>query len=132
MKKKKQNWKDKLRENPYIASTVILVFLAIFLIFSLQGSIESGKSVEDICKEMKGTPAWVTDEGEISSYGFNNFNGAGEGYIVNLLIQGKIHFYYSPTCGWCKKQIEWFNKSWYDYQVSNFTHDCGEILGVGK
>ena len=87
-----------------------------------------------LCQNIKGTPAWVDDRGVILGYGLQNIptdneNNMSISFVQTLLIDNKIHFFYSSKCGWCEKQIELFGKDeWERYKKSNLTHDCLEVL----
>ena len=126
--------KDQFRENPYKFSTLILaIAVTVLIIFWSYPTSPPGEFDEvEICKEITGTPAWVNPDGTVGSYGFKDFGESSPEYMVKLLTQEEMHFFYSPNCGWCHKQIEWFNKSWWDYGEAGLTHDCNEVLGVGK
>jgi len=75
----------------------------------------------EICSSIRGTPAWIYDNGTVKDYGYK------QGISIEDLIKEKIHFIYSSGCGWCHQQID----EWDDfelYQQENLTTDCLEIM----
>ena len=120
---------ETFRENPYKLATIILAVLCIGLIFlyTIQREAPEVLNEIEVCANLKVVPSWVDSSGKVTSTGYNNFRMASPNYIVKLLKQDRVNFFYSSACPYCEKQIEWFNKSWEDYVNANLTHDCNEI-----
>jgi len=111
---KKKTKTDKIRENPYIVSTIFLGLVVLVLIFN-QIQIEKQETL-NLCNVIGGTPAWIV-EGKILGYGY-------KGNIdVNELIKNNVEFYYNPNCSACEIQINDFD-NWTKYKNSGLTKKC--------
>lgn len=127
----KERQKEKLRDNPWKFSTIVLIILIIAIIsINYYEKINNEKKLDNICKKIQGTPSWVNDEGNIIGNGFNSF-GNKSWNVVERLIKNKIYFVYHPSCSYCQKQIEYFGNTWNDYVESGFTINCQEELLKG-
>jgi len=109
--------------NPFIISTIILFCVCVVLIIP-QFQKEKEMSFEaKMCSSITATPSWADSEGNILFSGyFENENMSIN--LVDTLIKDKIYFLYSPTCSWCKKQIEYFGTEWIKYEESGLTINC--------
>ena len=129
---------ERMRDNPYIASTIILAFMCLVLIFVWQGTSTTNKDLKEfnetfICENILGTPSWVNEDMELVLSGYNNFSNANPREVLDLLlIPKKIHYFYRDDCSWCQKQKEYFGKYFREYVDANLTHDCNKILKVGE
>jgi len=110
---KKQTKLEKIRENPYIISTIVLGILVLILMI---GSFFPKEVKEkDLCSVISGTPAWIKN-GKVMGYGVMNAS-------IEKLIENNVEFYYGENCGYCKYQISIFD-NWTKYEESGLTKKC--------
>ena len=137
-KNKMENETKQEQRNPWKVATIFLAGLCVFL-FVMQFQSQKVFNEVEVCQSIRGTPAWISDDGSILLEGYKEFpsvvsDNNGQNYSINpvteYLIKEKIHFVYATGCGWCDKQIEWFGEdNWNAYQEANLTHDCRAVLG---
>ena len=138
--KKEKTFTQKFRENPFILTTFVLGIMCLILIIDLKIiDLSYSQSDEEIvleefnetlvCQSIQGTPAWITDNNEVITYGYKEINQTLIPLFLNQLMNERVHFVYSSTCLHCKDQIEDFGKYWEIYQGTKLTHDCRGILG---
>jgi len=122
--KKKSPVKKKLT----LAFLVIVFVFAAGFIFDYWEDIKLDKSSnlsdlkpptasQELCKEIKGVPSWAQD-GRIIDEGYK------PEWDVAYLIENKITFLYSSSCGNCHKQISDFGDQWGMYVLSGYTNEC--------
>ncbi len=121
MEKKKSTLTNKMRENPWIASTLFLGILV--LILMVGNFVEEDTWQKNICQNIRGTPSWVKD-GVVFDSGYTNFGNQSLDVVNDVLIPQEIYFIYSSNCGWCEKQIDYFGTTWGDYVDAGLTIDC--------
>jgi len=132
--KKQPTLTEKMRENPWILSTLVLGILVLILIVSsfikVNNEIDELTSLELLCSKAPGTPAWFDWRGDLIDTGYKQMalDGRNDSQgIVSNLIESKVYFVYSSQCSWCHKQIEWFGEAqWKQYQNSGFTINCAK------
>ena len=76
---------------------------------------------EDICMQIRGTPAWVQD-GIIIDYSYKE-----KWDSVEDLILSRTQYLYNPDCGYCQLQKDLWGDDWQKYQASGLTTDCREV-----
>ncbi|RLG10588.1 hypothetical protein DRN69_08815 [Candidatus Pacearchaeota archaeon] len=107
----------KLRENPYIATTIVLIIFILILFGNyLINYSKEDKTECNLCNIISGTPAWIVN-GKILGYGYKG------NLSVDDLINHKVEFYYRKSCGFCRMQIEHFD-DWEKYKQSGLTNEC--------
>lgn len=120
-----------IRKNPYKLATIILFLIVLILISD--GLMESKAKSEwenTVCAEMPrysiGTPGWFDSNGKLVNVGaiLTNDSEPKIDLVNERLIPDRIHFVYSDTCSWCKKQIEYFGENWKVYQDKGLTIKC--------
>ena len=128
---KKQTLDTKLRKNPYIVSTFVLLLLVVILIttsiFENRNEVLTENKI--LCSAIYQTPAWAS-EGRIVQYGVLIPQNISIDMVNEVLIEGRIKFLYNPYCSACQRQIEFFIEqgTWEIYQKSKLTVDCSEVL----
>ena len=104
---KKQTLDTKLRKNPYIVSTFVLLLLVVILIttsiFENRNEVLTENKI--LCSAIYQTPAWAS-EGRIVQYGVLIPQNISIDIVNEVLIKGRIKFLYNPYCSACQKQIE--------------------------
>ena len=127
---KQKTLTEKFGENPYILATLVLGLLVLGLIFfnvmKANHEINKETSPKTLCSKIRGTPSWFNWRGDLLSEGYKPFNESAK-VVVDDLIKNKIYFVYSSYCGWCHKQIDFFDGEWQRYKDSGFTIDCAKV-----
>lgn len=126
---KKITTTEKIRKNPYIVSTFVLVLLCIIIII---GNIIEAKTVnktedEILCSVIYATPAWIVD-GKIVQYGVMMPQNQSIDLVNSVLIPENIKMFYNSDCSACQAQIDYFNTqlegSWEQYQKEGLAINC--------
>ena len=129
MKTITKTWK----ENKYKVLTI--VFSSLFILFITYDLIIPSESVEDkdnklICSRIKGTPAWVDNNGNIIRYGVITINQSSQEFsddLTNMLMENKIKFVYNTNCAYCQLQISIFGeKNFNKLKEEGLTLDCAK------
>lgn len=119
--------KDQFGLRIFIALGILFFIVGGLLIFSEIFGNDDSSNTNDICSQIRGTPAWMHDN-EIIGYGYNfpeSYAKQSFNDIVNdYLIPNKITFVWDAKCVHCQNQIKDFGDSWIDYQNSNLTKQC--------
>ena len=131
MKKKNQSLDNRLRKNPYIVSTFVLLLLVVILITGniIENRNEILTENEILCSAISATPAWAID-GKLKYYGIIISKNVSIDLVNNALIPQRMKFLYNPSCSACKRQIDYFKEqgTWEVYQKTGLTVDCSEVM----
>jgi hypothetical protein len=122
---------SKLRKNPYIMTTIILIIFAFFLI--IENITEEKNYIksenEILCSVIYATPAWAVD-GRIVEYGVVILNDTSIDLVGTELIPNNITFVYQDGCSACEAQIDYFKEqgTWDAYVDSGLTLNCKGLM----
>lgn len=125
-KQQKVNWRKM-----FFVAFLIFIVVSFFMISGKPNPLyPQPDGREDICQQIRGTPAWM-QSGEIIGYGYGfpqdyakqSFNDV----INDYLIPNKITMVWDAKCIHCQRQIAEFGDSWQDYQDSGLTVECQNL-----
>jgi len=126
------NKTERIRKNPYIASTII--FGGVLLLLLINDVYWHTQEQEDwegeVCSNMIkykiGTPAYFNHDGNLIYEGYIPLVNSSRDKIEEVFIDDRITFVYKEGCGWCGKQIEEFKEYglWENYQKEKLTISC--------
>ncbi len=130
--KNKETFTDKLRNNKWMALTIVLGILVIILIIGniMKVNKEVKSENELLCSTIKGTPAWAS-EGKVIAYGLAIPENMSIDLINSYLIPDRIKFLYVEGCEYCEAQINYFktiDNSWDKYVNEGLVVNCSEYL----
>jgi len=116
-----------MRSNPWIVSTFVLG--TICLIFVVMEFIPEGVGIpevninQNICSQIRVTPSWVNEKGQIQE-GYLNLTTSDVSKVIDKFIEERVYFVYKKDCGWCERQVMEFGDSWSKYYNSGLTIEC--------
>ncbi len=120
---------NKLRKNPYIMTTIILIIFAFILIVENiteeKDYIQSENEI--LCSVIYATPAWAMN-GMILEYGVVIPENKSIDLVGTELIPNNIKLLYQDGCSACEAQINHFKEqgTWDAYVNSGLTINCGD------
>lgn len=126
----KENTTFKMRKNPYMVATIILIIFAFILIVENiteeKDYIQSENEI--LCSVIYATPAWAMN-GMILEYGVVIPENKSIDLVGTELIPNNIKLLYQDGCSACEAQINYFKEqgTWDAYVNSGLTVDCGEM-----
>lgn len=126
--------KEKQTKNTWLIILAGLLVLALILIPLNKHDIEESAqnfSKEQMCQNIKGTPSWADQYGQIYDSGYKPLPNMSYNFVEEL-INNKTYFLYDPYCVHCQRQIKEFEErwkgSWQQYLDSGYAVNCREVL----